>query len=90
MAVLYLGSCDKGKRPSNRKAYLKPYHIDGLLIGKVSFRDDDRTKWRSFREGSGNNVLKLQEFLHKAGFMPRCAFDGVFGSVTVAAVRLFQ
>ncbi|NJX14926.1 peptidoglycan-binding domain-containing protein [Tamlana crocina] len=90
MPVLYLGSCDAGKRPNRRTAYLKPYHIDGLLIGKVSFRDDDRTKWRSFRESSGNDVLQLQKFLHGAGFMPRCAFDGVFGYVTQAAVRLFQ
>ena len=90
MAVLYLGSCDAGKKPKNRKDFLKPYHIDGLLIDKVSFRDDDRTKWRSFREGTGNNVLRLQQFLFNAGFMPRCAFDGVFGYVTQAAVRLFQ
>lgn len=90
MAVLYLGSCDAGKVPSSRKTFLKPYHIDGLLIGKVSFRDDDRTKWRSFREGTGNHVLKLQQFLFNTGFMPRCAFDGVFGYVTQAAVRLFQ
>ncbi|MFD1163813.1 peptidoglycan-binding domain-containing protein [Hwangdonia seohaensis] len=90
MAVLYLGSCDAGKTPSSRKDFLKPYHIDGLLINKVSFRDDDRTKWRSFREGTGDDVLKLQRFLFNAGFMPRSAFDGVFGYVTQAAVRLFQ
>ncbi|MEW4922905.1 peptidoglycan-binding domain-containing protein [Algibacter sp. 2305UL17-15] len=90
MAVLYLGSCDAGKKPKSRKDFLKPYHIDGLLIGKVSFRDDDRTKWRSFREGTDDAVLKLQQFLFKAGFMPRAAFDGVFGYVTQAAVRLFQ
>ena len=90
MAVLYLGSCDKNKRPKNRKDFLKPYHIDGLLINKVSFRDDDRTKWRSFREGTDDAVFKLQQFLFKAGFMPRATFDGVFGYVTQAAVRLFQ
>jgi len=90
MAVLYLGSCDAGKKPRSRKVFLKPYHIDGLLINKVSFRDDDRTKWRSFREGTDDAVLKLQQFLFKAGFMPRAAFDGVFGYVTQAAVRLFQ
>lgn len=90
MGVLYLGSCDAGKVPSSRKAFLRPYHMNGLLIGKVSFRDDDRTKWRSFREGKGHDVLRLQQFLFNAGFMPRCAFDGVFGYVTQAAVRLFQ
>jgi len=90
MAALYLGSCDKGKQPKDRKEFLKPYHIDGLLINKVTFRDDDRTKWRSFREGTDDTVLKLQQFLFKAGFMPRAAFDGVFGYVTQAAVRLFQ
>jgi len=90
MAVLYLGSCDKNKIPKNRKVFLKPYHIDGLLIEKVTFRDDDRTKWRSFREGTDDDVLKLQQFLFKSGFMPCAAFDGVFGYVTQAAVRLFQ
>lgn len=90
MATLYIGDCDSGKQPQNRQLYLKPFHIDGLLLGKVSFRDDDRTTWRSFREGTSNQVLKLQQFLHKAGFMPRCTFDGVFGYVTQAAARLFQ
>ncbi|MDO7170580.1 peptidoglycan-binding domain-containing protein [Mariniflexile sp. AS56] len=90
MAVFYLGDCDAGSQPQNRQLYLKPFHTDGLLVGKVSFRDDDRTKWRSFREDSGKHVSKLQHFLHKAGFMPRASFDGVFGYVTQAAVRLFQ
>lgn len=90
MSVLYIGSHDSGKRPASRTAYLNPYHIDGILIGKVSFRDDDRTKWRSFREVEGNHVLELQTFLHAAGFMPRCVFDGIFGYVTQAAIRLFQ
>ncbi|WP_282124458.1 peptidoglycan-binding domain-containing protein [Algibacter mikhailovii] len=90
MATLFLGSYDTGKRPADRTQFLKPYHMDGLLIGKVSFRDDDRTKWRSFRETEGSEVLKLQQFLFKAGFMPRASFDGVFGYVTQAAVRLFQ
>ncbi|KJD36326.1 hypothetical protein PW52_06995 [Tamlana sedimentorum] len=90
MATLYLGSCDTGKRPNNRKTYLKPYHMDGLLLDKVSFRDDDRTKWRSFRNVDGNEVLMLQQFLFDAGFMPRNDFSGIFGYVTQAAVRLFQ
>ncbi|MDN3493544.1 peptidoglycan-binding domain-containing protein [Winogradskyella bathintestinalis] len=90
MATLYLGSCDKRRRPTNPKEFLKPYHIDGLLLDKVTFRDDDRTKWRSFREGTDDAVENLQRFLFKAGFMPRAAFDGVFGYVTQAAVRLFQ
>lgn len=90
MATLYLGSCDKGKVPESRKSFLKPFHIDGLLINKVSFRDDNRTKWRSFREGDSNEVMKLQLFLFHAGFMPRSVFDGIFGYVTQASVRLFQ
>lgn len=90
MATLYLGSCDSGKRPIDRKKYLKPYHMDGLLLNKVSSRDDDRTKWRSFRNVDGNEVLMLQQFLFDAGFMPRNDFSGIFGYVTQAAVRLFQ
>lgn len=90
MATLYLGSCDADKLPSDRIDYLKPYHRDGLLVNKVSFRDDDRTKWRSFRKVPGGNVTRLQQFLHHAGFMPRGGIDGVFDYVTQAAVRLFQ
>lgn len=90
MGVLYLGSCDFGKVPSNRKEFLKPYHKDGLTRRVVSFRDDDRTTWRSFREGQSNDVTKLQQFLFKAGFMPRGVIDGIFDYVTQAAVRLFQ
>jgi hypothetical protein len=90
MCALFLGSCDAGRRPASRQQYLKEYHTDGLLIGKVSFRDDDRTKWRSFREVSGSEIRELQRFLKEAGFMPRANLDGVFGYVTQAAVRLFQ
>ena len=90
MAALYLGSCDKGKIPSDKKRFLEPYHIDGLLRNKISFRDDDRTKWRSFREGKSNEVKDLQRFFKTAGFMPRANLDGIFGYVTQAAARLFQ
>ena len=90
MCALFLGSCDVGKIPADRKQFLSPYHKDGLTVGKVSFRDDDRTTWRSFREGVGNDVTQLQQFLFEAGFMPRGVVDGVFDYVTQAATRLFQ
>lgn len=90
MSALFLGSCDAGKLPADRKKFLSPYHKDGLLVGTVSFRDDDRTTWRSFRQENGSDVAKLQEFLFKAGFMPRGVVDGVFDYVTQAAARLFQ
>lgn len=90
MAVLYLGTCDIGKKPSDRRAFLKPYHTDGILVNKITFRDDDRSKWRSFREGNGTEVADLQKFLHQAGFMPRGIIDGIFDYVTQASVRLFQ
>ncbi|RMA64389.1 peptidoglycan-binding domain-containing protein [Ulvibacter antarcticus] len=90
MSTLFLGSCDTGKIPADRKRFLAPYHKDGLLVGKVSFRDDDRTTWRSFREENGSQVKELQEFLFKAGFMPRGVIDGIFDYVTQAAARLFQ
>ncbi len=90
MSTLYLGSCDNGKIPSNRNAFLAPYHKDGLTARAVSFRDDDRTTWRSFREGAANEVAEFQKFLHNAGFMPRGIIDGIFDYVTQAAARLFQ
>lgn len=90
MALLYLGSCDSARYPNNRKNFLKPYHTDGLLVGKVTFRDDDRSKWRSFRRVAGKRVERLQSFLQKAGFLTDRMNLGVFDYATQAAVRLFQ
>ncbi|MEH6763102.1 peptidoglycan-binding domain-containing protein [Aequorivita antarctica] len=90
MSTLFLGSCDLGKIPLDRKKYLSPYHKDGLTASAVSFRDDDRTTWRSFRQENGTEVAQLQQFLYKAGFMPRGVVDGVFDYVTQSAARLFQ
>ena len=90
MAAIYLGSCDVGKYPADRKKFLSPYHKDGLLVGKVTFRDDDRTKWRSFRESNTTEVNALQNFLFNAGFMTKKYNSGVFDYATQASVRLFQ
>ena len=90
MSTLFLGSCDLGKVPADRKKFLSPYHKDGLTTSSVSFRDDDRTTWRSFRPGETNEVAELQQFLFKAGFMPRGVVDGIFDYVTQSAARLFQ
>ncbi len=90
MGLLYLGSTDASKYPNDRKKFLKPYHKDGLLVGKVTFRDDDRTKWRSFRKVDGKHVERLQRFLNKAGFLDDRMNIGVFDYATQAAVRLFQ
>lgn len=90
MALLFLGSTDASKYPNDRKKFLKPYHTDGLLVSKVTFRDDDRTKWRSFRKVDGNQVERLQRFLNKAGFLTNRMNIGVFDYATQSAVRLFQ
>ncbi len=90
MSTLFLGSCDTGKIPVDRKKFLSPYHKDGLTASAVTFRDDDRTTWRSFREESSDEVSKLQHFFFKAGFMPRGVIDGIFDYVTQSAARLFQ
>ncbi|GAA4275508.1 peptidoglycan-binding domain-containing protein [Aquimarina mytili] len=90
MSTIFLGSCDIGKKPTNTKEFLAPYHYLGVLKGTKSFRDDDRSKWRRFREVAGNEVTDLQQFLFKAGFMPRGVIDGVFDYVTQASTRLFQ
>ena len=90
MGTIYLGSCDAGKIPSDRKKFLTLYHKDGLTASAVSFRDDDRTTWRAFRPGGTNEVAELQQFLFEAGFMPRGVIDGIFDYVTQSASRLFQ
>ena len=64
--------------------------MDGILKNTVSFRDDDRTKWRSFRRVPGNDVQKLQQFLRQAGFLTNRMNVGVFDYATQSAVRLFQ
>ncbi len=90
MSTIFLGSCDTGKTPTDTKKFLAPYHRDGILKNTTSFRDDDRTTWRRFRDTSSSEVAQLQQFLFKAGFMPRGVIDGVFDYVTQASVRLFQ
>ncbi len=90
MSLLYLGSCDIGKIPEDRRKFLDPYHMDGITVTSNSFRDDDRTTWRPFTETESDEVANLQQFLFDAGFMPRGVIDGVFDYVTQAAARLFQ
>lgn len=63
MSTLFLGSCDNGKMPPDRRSFLSPYHKDGLTATAISFRDDDRTTWRSFRQENGKEVAQLQQFL---------------------------
>ena len=90
MSTIYLGSCDTAKRPADPVKFLSPYHRDGILKNTSSFRDDDRTTWRRFRDSPGEEVTQLQEFLSEAGFMPRGVVDGIFDYVTQASTRLFQ
>ncbi len=90
MSTLFLGSCDMGRKPADAKKFLAPYHYLGVLRGTKSFRDDDRSKWRRFRETHGTEVADLQRFLFEAGFMPRGVVDGIFDYVTQASARLFQ
>ena len=90
MNTIFLGSCDLGKIPADKQEHLASYHNLGVLKGTKSFRDDDRSKWRRFREVSGSDVTALQHFLFDAGFMPRGVIDGVFDYVTQASTRLFQ
>lgn len=90
MSTIYLGSCDTAKKPSDPKTFLAPYHMDGLLKNTVSFRDDDRTTWRRFRDSPGAEVAQLQQFLFESGFMPRGVIDGIFDYVTQSSTRLFQ
>ena len=90
MSTIYLGSCDTAKRPADLVKFLSPYHRDGVLKNTSSFRDDDRTTWRRFRDSPGEEVARLQQFLSEAGFMPRGVVDGIFDYVTQASARLFQ
>lgn len=91
MAALYIGSCDSGKIPSDPVSFLRPYHnVAGVLKTARTFRDDDRSTWRHFRNDEGDKVRDLQTFLFDAGFSPRSDKGGIFGYVTQASVRLFQ
>ena len=91
-STLRLGTVDKGATPSDIKAFLSPYHavMVPALQNKLAFRDEGNGTWRKFQEIEGHSVKSTQQFLHEAGFMPRANFDGIYGYVTHAAVRLFQ
>ena len=88
MALLKLGIYDSGKKPTDLRKFLKPYHTDGVLKTSDKFRDDDNNRFVEWNEGE--NVQKLQEFLFSAGFMHEKYNEGVFDYVTEASVRLFQ
>ncbi len=88
MAALELGNFDPGKKPSNLKTFLKPYHTDGVLKTTDKFRDDDNNRFVEWKEGE--KIQELQEFLYTAGFMNQKYNEGVFDYVTEASVRLFQ
>lgn len=95
MSVIYLGHCDAGCIPSEPHAFLGRFHNvpwSTALKGRVSFRDEDRSTWRRFKEVSGGayNVSAIHDFLHASGFMPRARRSPIFDYVTQASVRLFQ
>ena len=95
MSLLYMGHCDAGCVPAQRKDFLKKFHnipYSKVLRDQISFRDDDRSAWRKFKEArhSECSVFDINTFLHQAGFMPRQRQTPVFDYVTQASVRLFQ
>ncbi|MFK7992570.1 MAG: peptidoglycan-binding protein [Granulosicoccus sp.] len=95
MGVLYIGHCDAGCVPSEPQAFLGKFHNvagSAALKNRVSFRDDDRSTWRRFKEVNAGafNVSDIHGFLHEAGFMPRARSEPVFDYVTQSSVRLFQ
>ncbi len=95
MTVIYIGHCDAGCIPSEPHTFLGRFHnVPGsiALKDRVSFRDEDRSTWRRFKEVSDGpyNVSAIHDFLHTSGFMPRARNTPVFDYVTQASVRLFQ
>lgn len=94
MPTIFIGHCDRGCKPPDLKAYLAPYHMGGVgaFSRHVSLRDDDRNKWRRFKElnDNGTPIAEAQALLSELGFMPRPREQAIFGYVTQAATRLFQ
>ncbi|NND91622.1 MAG: peptidoglycan-binding protein [Granulosicoccus sp.] len=95
MSAIYIGHCDAGCVPAAPASFLAPFHnVAGskALKNRVSFRDDDRSTWRRFKEISNATftVSDIHSFLHAAGFMPRERQLPVFDYVTQSAIRLFQ
>ena len=88
---LHIGHVDPGKKPSNIKEWLKPFHRYMRVNQKNSqFRGEKLSKWFSFSQLSSRQVVPLQEFLQQAGFYPNAEKTGIFGYGTRSAVRLFQ
>ena len=93
MATIRLGSFDSGQMPQDLKTFFKPYHTYGEMFERThKFRSDDNNKfveWDELEETT-ENVIRLQTFLHEAGFMTRRFNPGICDYVTEAAIRLFQ
>ncbi|MFK7920942.1 MAG: peptidoglycan-binding protein [Bacteroidia bacterium] len=89
MAILKIGSVDRGKK-ANISNLLGVLHqaMPNFPESRTKFRESNR--WYDVNELSGNEVEKLQSFLHTAGFMPLNAPTGIFDYVTLSATRLFQ
>jgi len=95
MSVIYIGHCDKGCIPDSPKSFLSRFHnVAGntALKNRLSFRDDDRSTWRRFKEVKQGtfSVDSIHDFLNTAGFMPRKRQLPIFDYVTQSATRLFQ
>jgi len=92
MATLSLGKVDADAMPADKIKFFQNYHATMQVAqGKTMFRDEGNGAWRDFQVEPGTQVRSLQQFLHKAGFLPKeYMIDGVFGYPTQAAVRLFQ
>lgn len=90
MQVLKLGVIDSGHKPADVQSYFNTIHsvMVPSLRRRKQFRDDG--KWYDLRELGGNEVFRLQKFLHERGFLPHNLPTGVFDYVTLAGTRLFQ
>jgi hypothetical protein len=88
---LHLGHVDPGKKPSNIKNWLQPYHKYIRVSAKNSkFRGEKFGQWHNFTQLSSAKVRPLQRFLQNAGFYPKAKKTGIFGYGTRSALRLFQ
>lgn len=95
--VLHLGVVDRdsfAEFQTIQDAYFKKFHNKFWSWYDKSkrslFRGDGQGEWIKPKPISGSDVSKLQQFLIKRGFMPFGKPDGIYGYVTLSAVRLFQ
>jgi len=90
--MIELGCCDIGTTDQAQSDYLAELErLTRVPLDQVaSGADKIRLTPYSPRQGTGQNVMQVQQALVRIGFFPGGKADGICGYRTLSAIRLFQ